>query len=430
MYPGLVFMFCCSVHAAAPLQAGAARVSITPLEAGIATQLGGYGARNGKPAEGVLDTLYGKVLLLEREGKKTLLMALDVCSVPINLVEETLIQASVPGLSLDNTLVFASHSHTGLEGFALDRRNIASNPHIGIFSEEMLAFVVQRLAGAVREADARLRPVRVASGATSLPGMTRNRRDSDCVDDQLTVLRLDDAEGKPLAGLVHFTAHGTFVNEEDMLASGEWAGAMQRVVEELMGEGFTCLYANGAEGDIAPVRPSGGSRYEQAQNYGRRVGVEAWRLMKDLPAREVERFEQRSRWATLPPRQGAPDFLKIAGDEYGVTQEQLDLLLHMLFPEKAPLYFLAVNDFQMATIPGEAICTIGAAVKDALRAAGALHPCTAGLTSDHIGYILTEEEYQKCGYEATASFYGPGLGALIVEEAVALIKHPSPDEAP
>ena len=60
----------------------------------------------------------------------------------------------------------------------------------------------------------------------------------------------------------------------------------------------------------------------------------------------------------------------------------------------------------MVTFPGEPICELGLAVKDALRKAGIAHPCVAALTTDEIGYILTKAEYQKSGYEVTASFYG------------------------
>ncbi|HOH29431.1 MAG TPA: hypothetical protein PLC40_07140, partial [Candidatus Hydrogenedentes bacterium] len=92
-------------------------------------------------------------------------------------------------------------------------------------------------------------------------------------------------------------------------------------------------------------------------------------------------------------------------------------LLQVMFPDTAPLYVLRINDFAMVTFPGEPICVIGTATKDALRAAGIKHPCVASLTTDAIGYILTAEEYARSGYEVTASFYGDGLGALLLEEA-------------
>jgi hypothetical protein len=34
-------------------------------------------------------------------------------------------------LTLDRLLIAASHSHAGLEGFSLDRPNVANNPRIG-----------------------------------------------------------------------------------------------------------------------------------------------------------------------------------------------------------------------------------------------------------------------------------------------------------
>jgi len=390
------------------------------MEEKIPTQLGGYGARQGKPAVGTLDTIYGKVILFDSDGEKSAIVAVDMCSVPICVAEETLKKAPIQGLTLDRLLSPASHTHTGLEGFSLDRRNVANNPHIGIFSEPVLSFVTDRLAKALKEANAALQPVKAASGVVAFPNGNRNRRGSKHVDPQITVLRLDKADGSPYAVLVNYTAHPTFVSAQDMLVSGEWAGSMQRTVEDLVGGGVTCLFANGAEGDISPVGRNGGSNYEQAWNYGRQVGVAAGRLAKELRPESVIRFAAGSQWVTLPPRQGAPDFVRIAGAEYHVTQEQLEQMVKVLFPERAPVYALRVNNFEMVTFPGEPICELGLAVKDALRNAGIAHPCVAALTTDEIGYILTKEEYQKSGYEVTASFYGESLGQVMLEHARAL----------
>ena len=92
-------------------------------------------------------------------------------------------------------------------------------------------------------------------------------------------------------------------------------------------------------------------------------------------------------------------------------------MVKILFPEKAPLYALRVNNFEMVTFPGEPICELGQAVKDALREAGIAHPCVAALTTEEIGYILTKAEYRRSGYEATASFYGEDLGQLLLDRA-------------
>lgn len=407
--------------AQAQLQAGVARISINPVEANIPTQLGGYGERAGKPASGTHDTIMAKAVVFEFNGARSALVALDVCHQPRALVERTLEKAAVEGLTYDNTLMVASHTHAGLEGMSMDPRNIANNPNIGIFDERILEFVSSRIAQALQEATAALQPVTVGTAAVSLPGWNRNRRhDSAPTDEDMTVVRFDTAAGRPLVVLVNYAAHGTIMTPEIMQVSGGWPGVMQRTVEALLGDDVTCLYTNGAEGDVAPADYHGGSRWEMAENYGRRAGIAASKLAEAARTRPVTDFRVIAHTMDLPGQQPAPDFLKIAGDEYKVDEAQLTMLLGVLFPRQAPLYGLRINDFAMITYPGEPITAIGLDAKQALRQGNIAYPTVAALTNDLIGYILTEEEYHQSGYEVTASFYGPGLGAVVTENAKAL----------
>ena len=89
MYTCFTLFFCCALPGVVPLQAGVARASITPLEENIPTQLGGYGAREGKPAEGILDTLYGKALVLRRATPRPRSSPWDMCGVPANLARRS-----------------------------------------------------------------------------------------------------------------------------------------------------------------------------------------------------------------------------------------------------------------------------------------------------------------------------------------------------
>jgi neutral ceramidase len=413
-------MFIPVVAAYADLHAGTSRVSITPLEAGIPTQLGGYGERNGVPATGIHDTIYAKVVVLKSGGTLAALVGLDICTTPRSLVEETIAKAAIPGLTYDNVIMSASHDHAGLEGMSMDRNNVVGNPHIGIFSEEVTNFVSDRVAGALKEAHGRLEPVTAGTGVAPLRGMNRNRRhDGAPTDEDMTVVRLDRANGTPLAVLVNYTAHGTIMTEKIMEVSGGWAGVMQRTVEDLVGSDVLCLYTNGSEGDVAPRGYTGGSRWEMAEQYGRRVAIAAAKLSEAIHTGPVTDFAVKTHWVTLPPKKPAPDFLKIAGDEYQVSEEQLGMLLEVLFPSETPLYGLRINDFHMITIPGEPITAIGLAIKQALRDGGSNHPVIAACTNDHICYILTKEEYHLSGYEVTASFYGDGLGEVFVREGSA-----------
>ena len=314
-------LFCAVVAASAAhaeFLAGTARASITPLEAGIPTQLGGYGERNGQPATGIHDTIYAKVIVMKSGDTLAALVGLDICTTPWSLLEDTDTKAAIPGLTTENVLLSASHDHGGLEGMAMDRNNVLGNPHIGIFSEAMLNFVSDRVAAALKEAAARLEPVTAGTGVAPLRGMNRNRRHEGApTDEDMTVLRLDRANGTPLAVVVNYTAHGTIMTEKEMEISGDWAGAMQRTLEDLIGGDVTCVYTNGSEGDVAPQGYTGGSRYEMAEQYGRRVGIAADKLTEAIRTGPVEHFAILAQRVALPPKQASPDFMKIAGQEYG-----------------------------------------------------------------------------------------------------------------
>ncbi|MCP4643220.1 MAG: hypothetical protein GY851_22425 [bacterium] len=406
--------------AQADLRAGVSRVSITPLEEGLATQLGGYGDREGKPAEGIHDTIYAKTVVFDYDGHKSALVTMDVCSLPRCLLEEAVAKAAVEGLTPDYVIMSASHSHAGLEGMSMDRRNIANNKHIGVFDEAILNFAVDRVAKGIQEAAASMQAVTAGSASVKLPGMNRNRRGKGAVDDELTVLRLDGADLKPLVVFANYTAHGTIMTEKQMLISGGWAGNMQRTVESLMGPGVTCMYSNGAEGDQSPTGAQGGSRWEMAENYGRRMGMAVADLANTITPTPVESFLLETHVVALPPHTVPPHFIEITGSEYNVTEEQIQAILPVMFPSEAPLCALRVNDFAMVTFPGEPVCVIGLAVKNAMRAEGITHPCVASLTNDLIGYILTKEEYEQGGYEVTTSFYGPDLGPVLQAKAAAI----------
>lgn len=420
-----------TANATAEFQAGCARASITPLEAGIPTQLGGYGERNGVPATGIHDTIYAKVVVMQSEDTLAALVGLDICTTPRSLVEETVRKANIPGLTYDSVIMAASHDHAGLEGMSMDRNNVLGNPHIGIFSEEVLQFVSDRVAAALKEAHGRLEPVTAGTGVVPLRGMNRNRRhDGAPTDEDMTIVRLDRSNGTPLALLVNYTAHGTIMTEKIMEISGGWAGVMQRTVEDLVGHDVTCIYTNGSEGDVAPRGYTGGSRFEMAEQYGRRVAIAASQLTDAIHTGPVTQFALHNHTVHLPERTPAPDFLKIAGDEYQVTEEQLAMALQVLFPDATPLYGLQINDFHLITIPGEPITAIGLAIKQSLREGGSAHPVIVACTNDHIGYILTKDEYHLSGYEVTASFYGDGLGEVFLEEGAKLAEKMTAVPAP
>ncbi len=157
-------------------------------------------------------------------------------------------------------MLLPSHSHTSIDMNALNPRNVLKIPQIGIHDPALYEFTVKKFVDVIQRAEQNLQPVVVGTTSRQIPGWNRNRRDPGGVtDDELTVTRIDTVGGKPLAVLVNFTAHPTFMSEREMLFSGDWPGHLQRTVEAVVGEGVTAMYYNGAEGDQSPTpRPDCG----------------------------------------------------------------------------------------------------------------------------------------------------------------------------
>lgn len=402
-----------------PLLAGVAVGNITPDTGQYHVQLGGYGDRQAAPAEGVHDYALAKALVLKQGGATFVLVTTDLLGISGSLREEVLARIVDTGIDASTLMLTASHCHASTEMNAMNRKNVFGNKAIGVFDEALLLFTAERIAETIVQAETRCQPVRAGTGSVHLPGMNRNRRGAPSVDDEMTVTRFDTEEGKPLAVLVNWAAHPTFMVASTMQVSAGWPGYLQRTVEAFLGEGAVCMYTNGAEGDIAPRGGRGASEFEKAEDYGRRLAVKALELIPNIETRPGVELAHSMTMLDLPERQAPPALLDEAGPEYGLTEENVMALVEAMAPETAPLGVLRVGGLLAIAIPGEMTASLGVAVKRALREAGAENPVIAGLGNEWISYMLAPDEYGLGGYEPGVSFYGDQLGKTVAQQAIA-----------
>src|SRR5690606_30623735 len=111
-------------------------------------------------------------------------------------------------------------------------------------------------------------------------------------------LRIDTLDGAPLATIVNYACHPITVGPDNDLITPDYPGVVKRVVEDATGS--TCLFLQGAAGDLGPVRGVARNGEHEYRRLGAILGHEArrswWEL--ELPAR-LDRYE-----ATL--ESGAP----------------------------------------------------------------------------------------------------------------------------
>jgi len=405
---------------AAELKAGVARVDLTPpLE--FNSPLGGYGERLSRRAEGIHDRIFAKALVVSDGKQKFVLITADMLGFPPP-IKPALLERLSGGWTADQMMLLPSHSHTSIEMNAINPPNTFQIPQIGIHNPRVYEFVLDRLTQLVKDAEKQLVPVSVGTSSVQIEGWNRNRRNGPVTDKELTITRVDTTAGKPLAVLVNFTAHPTFMNGEDMLFSGDWPGHMQRTIESLVGEGVTAMYYNGAQGDQAPQGrgDAGSSRWERAERYGRDLGIVAWKQWQETKTAPGAALAYHRHTITLPEKTWHPDFMKTGGKEYGLTEELFKEMLPRLFPTKVDSISLRVGDLLIVGIPGEMAASLGMKIKsEAKRITGAAHPTIGGLADVWISYMLPADEYRKGGYESSVSFYGETLGDTIVAGAIA-----------
>lgn len=399
----------------AGLKANVASIDLTPpLEMKFA--LGGYGDRMSKPAEGIHDRIWAKALVLKKGDKKYAIITMDMLGLPPNIKPELIKRLAAEGWTEANIMLLPSHSHTSFDMTALNDKNNLNSPQIGIFQPELLEHVLSSLSKVIREADKNLQAVRVGTGRITVEGMNRNRRGDPDVDKGLTVTRIDYEDGKPMAMLVNWTAHPTFMSEKDMWVSGGWPGYLQRELQQWIDDGVTVMYYNGAEGDQSPIGQSVVSHYEKAEIYGRAIAIKAFDVYKNIKTKSDVVFNYALNMVELPKRRVHPSFMETGGAEYNLTPEALVAVLNVMSPASTSIGAVRIGDLVIIGAPGELTAELGLEVKNKLIENGIKYPTIGGLANEWISYILSADQYNNgAGYESSVSFYGDKLGAVIVK---------------
>src|SRR6185503_4938296 len=72
-------------------------------------------------------------------------------------------------------------------------------------------------------------------------------------DDNLYLLRVDDLDGAPIAAVPIFGIHGTINDADNLLASADAPGYIERLLEERIGQGVVVMHLQSAGADVSPT---------------------------------------------------------------------------------------------------------------------------------------------------------------------------------
>lgn len=412
----LALSCCLNSNARADLQAGAARVDITPDPHTMVTPLGGYAARKSAPATGVHDKVYSRAIVLANGTTKIAIVSVDLCFLPASAKAEIVKRvtlAGVSGLNAENIVIAATHSHTSPDPLAMHSANLSKMKGWTSYVPELAQFEEERIAGTIILAAHRLMPARLGIGTLDCTGLNKNRRNEKITDPTMTLVRVTDIQGRSLGAIVNFAAHPTLYDDKMMEISADWPGAMSGWLETTMGGDAVALFLNGAEGDASPDGVLGATPSDRVANYGTNLAQRAWDVLRLMQMHsEVPISYRRIAW-DLPERKPNALFV-LAARSFGATMAQSKQIVNQLMPEKSTLGLFTVGDVTFLTTPCEPSGELGLSIKSAMTKSGIKMPAIVALADDWIAYALTREQYHEGNYEAGMSFYGDGLGGSLL----------------
>lgn len=222
------------------LQIGVARTRLSPP---WGVELAGWGYYLGRTWQRTRDHTAATALVLS-DGSSAALAAVDLMYADAAFVQQVRkLAAAHTDLRPEAIAVGCSHSHnTPTVGF------IRGAGEVDEFYRDWAA---RQTATAIILAWRQRQPGRLHVGGTDVKGWTFNRtRENGPVDQQLTVWRADDSDGRPLAAVINFQAHPTVMMELGAAdLSRDWPGQVTDIVEKEL-SGITALYLQGSCGDL------------------------------------------------------------------------------------------------------------------------------------------------------------------------------------
>jgi len=403
--------------------AAAAAADFTP-EPGPVLQ--GHGGA--PPSHRVLHPLEVRSIVFADGDERVAVCTADVVGVSADLTRRVRGRAAeacgVPG---DHLMIAASHTHCAPPAI----RCLGMVPDAAF-----MAALEQAMVASLVEAASRLEPVTLGLGCGSASFNINRRRPQPpneggavvggphpggLVDRRARVLRVDRADGSPLAVLFHYSCHPVTKTGMQGIISADYPGVARAQIERALGG--HALFMPGCFGDVRPavLNPEtggfGDATDEQLLAFGRELGggvVKAAGYTRTAPSGglsaavtpleveygDVMPAEEMRRMAAA---EGAGSPVADVGARW--AKRVMGLLERNEVPVSVTgeVQALRIGPLVCIAVSGEVVQAIGHAIeKTAAPAVGADDVWAMGYANDMIGYLVTERQKLEGGYEPRA----------------------------
>lgn len=363
------------------------------------------------------------------------------------------------GIASHQLMLAASHAHSTPE--TLDIRPLYQVPG----ALEWLDRLIVQLADVVATAQSRLQPARLKFGTVQVSGIATNRRQllaNGClyqpsrgappaplvrpglVDEAAGVLLAEYEDGS-CAVLTNYTCHAVSVQAQP-LVSADYPGVTCALVESAAPGCRHCLFTQGADGDINPLRGGQHADFGDVERYGQILGgavlqqiarlrapetpsmppvLDAAWTQAALPIRDLpdpEPYRQTLAEAEAAAERATDNEERTAHLQRARTaREALRAIEPGTDPFTVPVQVLRLGDVALVGCPGELFVALGLEIKQQAAAPAAL---IVGYANDYAGYLSTPTAFVEGGYETNLGPWcriAPAGGRMVVDAALELV---------
>lgn len=466
------------------LLAGVARVVITPP---IGIRMLGYTVQAGC-STGVERELTATALVVSDGSTRVVIVACDVVFIQSPHVDRMRTRIGERlGIPANHVLINCSHTHLGpmLPGWKIED---ADQDRI---QQRYVATLEESLAGLCGLAVANSQPARIGAGrGTAAIGINRRERlpqggimigenPAGAVDREVSVLRIDDLQGRPLATVTAAGCHTVVLGPRTLSLSPDFIGPAREIIE--MATGAPSLFLQGAAGNVNPICGIGTGGPEQFDDSHRLGAILAGETLKvwgairthnrSGPRRVVQSVAAISVWDYEPVAEDSVEYLGVTsrritlpmaalpdqatadrelaqrrqtlndalarGDSQGALNvaqrlfEWADLVARTVaagqpVTRDLDVWACRINDIGIVAVNGEPFAELSLAVK---ARSPLLNTLFLGYSNGCLGYFPTPEAFDEGGMEVIDSVrnymlpasFTPQWGPTIVETALELL---------
>lgn len=388
------------------LQAGFAKVSITPGIGAAADDpaagkfklipLAGYGARKGKPATAIHDSIFVKTIALKVKQQLLVFVGADLLIMPPNITDSVSALLAKKGLRRDQLVFSATHCHSSIgawgPGFLAEQFSGKENTNV----EQWL---IQQISKAILAAVADLRPASLGSGCLDAGMYTRNRLvgEQGTKNNDFCFVEVEQTRGRK-AILGSFSAHATTMGAGNMQISADYPGFWERKME---GSKFDlAVFFAGSVGSQSPVGE--GKDFDKPKMIG-----EA--LADSLNAHlDQVKPEPKILMSSVSLKIQLPDY----NMRLTTTRNLSNGLSRKLMPYPANVYLQAIRlgNLVWITAPADFSGEYALQIKNALAVKGFIANVSS-FNGSYVGYIIPGRYFYLDEYEPkTMGWFGPYLG--------------------